>query len=349
MKNERGIDVLVNIGLRLKELLQQDTLTKTNENEFVNLINTAFTYNGWFTPENVRKALTAWTVALEEKNVKQWLSQYNLTEHTLKNKKVGLIMAGNIPLVGLHDLLCVLVTGNTAIVKPSSDDTQLMLAMIKLITEIAPELTDKIKIANGKMTDIDAIIATGSNNSARYFDYYFGKYPNIIRKNRHSVAVITGEETEEEMTALGQDVFAYFGLGCRNVSKLFVPKNYSLDTFFKAVFPYKDIVNHNKYANNYDYNKTIYLMSQVSLLENGFLLLKEDSGMGSPVAVMYYEYYNNITELQKRLHDDAEQIQCIVGDKTKIKNAISFGTTQTPALWDYADGIDTIDFLLKLK
>jgi hypothetical protein len=197
----------------------------------------------------------------------------------------------------------------------------------------------------GKLENFDTVIATGSNNTARYFEYYFKDKPSIIRKNRNSVAVLNGQETKEDLEALGEDIFRYFGLGCRNVSKLFVPKGYKFDTFFEAIFKYQDVIHYEKYANNYDYNKAVFLMSNFKLLDNGFLTIKEDISYASPISSVFYEFYDNIEDLQNRLEADSEQIQCIASNNL-IKNSISFGQTQSPKLWDYADNTDTISFLL---
>ena len=256
-------------------------------------------------------------------------------------------MAGNLPLVGFHDLLCVLVAGHKAIVKLSSDDRVLLPYLITQIRTFAPEWAEAVAFTDDKVTEYDAVIATGSDNTARYFEYYFGKKPHIIRKNRHSVAVLTGEETPEELQDLGKDIFLYYGLGCRSVSKLFVPQGYDFDLLFQAIYPYKDIIEEQKYANNYDYNKAVYLMSLYKLLENGFLLLKEDEHYGSPIATLFYEYYTNKETLKKKLATDREKIQCVVGHNF-IDGEIPFGQTQTPKLWDYADGVNTLTFLLNL-
>lgn len=256
-------------------------------------------------------------------------------------------MAGNIPLVGFHDLLSVLITGNKALVKLASNDKKILPILIQYLIKIEPEFCNMVEFTEEKLTNFDAVIATGSNNSARYFEYYFGKYPHIIRKNRNSVAVLTGNETQEELALLGKDIFQYFGLGCRSVSKIFVPRNYNFELFFKAVYPYSNLLDYKKYSNNYDYNKAVYLMSLFPILDNGFLLLKEDFSYTSPIATLFYEYYDSLQELINKLAADKDQLQCIVSNEM-ILNSIPFGSTQSPDLWDYADGIDTIDFLLKL-
>jgi len=329
----------INNLVRLGELL-----SKTEQ--FNDIFEKAEQQNSWFTRANVIFAFKSWSDALSENNVKQWLSQYQLPQ-TTSSKKILIIMAGNLPLVGLHDLLCVLVTGHKAIVKLSSNDCVLLPYLITQMKTFAPEWTEAVTFTNDKITEYDAVIATGSDNTARYFEYYFGKKPHIIRKNRHSVAVLTGKETPEELFALGKDIFLYYGLGCRSISKLFVPKGYDFNLLFQAIYPYKDIIQEQKYANNYDYNKAVYLMSLFQLLENGFLLLKEDELYGSPIATLFYEYYTDVASLKEKLTTDAEKIQCVVAHNFTTEE-VAFGETQTPQLWDYADGVDTLKFLLKL-
>ncbi|SIR16294.1 acyl-CoA reductase [Maribacter ulvicola] len=301
-------------------------------------------YNGWFTEENCIHAFQEWGNTLTKENIETWLNNYDLSAN--KEKVVALIMAGNIPLVGFHDLLCVLITGNKALIKLSSNDQKLIPLLIDYLIDIEPSFENKVTFTKEKLENYDAVIATGSNNTARYFEYYFSKKPNIIRKNRNSVAVLNGTETIEELTALGEDIFRYFGLGCRSVSKIYIPKDYTIDTFFKAMFPYSDIINHNKYANNYDYNKAVYLMSEFKILDNGFLILKEEESFGSPIASLFFEYYEDTSRLKSTLKNQEEKIQCIVSSGF-IDGEISFGNTQKPSLNDYADGIDTVDFLLR--
>ena len=239
------------------------------------------------------------------------------------------------------------VSGHKAVVKLSSEDKLLLPFIVEQLRYLIPEWAEAVTFSDEKVTDFDAVIATGSNNTARYFEYYFGKKPHIIRKNRNSVAVLTSKETQEELTALGKDIFQYYGLGCRSVSKLFVPENYSFDAFFQAIYAYRDIINEQKYANNYDYNKAVYLMSLYKLLENGFLILKEDKSYASPIATLFYEYYTDTEALKKQLITDTEQIQCVVA-KGLLPDEIAFGNTQIPQLWEYADNVDTLKFLSNL-
>ena len=310
--------------------------------KFIDLIQLSQSHNGWYTPEQVFFSIQSWAEALTEDNLDKWLSTYDLSK--VEQKKVALILAGNIPLVGFHDFLSVLIAGHDVLVKTSSNDQHLLPFLANYLIASEPEFENKIIFVEGKLEGFHAVIATGSNNTARYFEYYFKDKPSIIRKNRNSIAVLNGKETKEELTALGEDIFRYFGLGCRNVSKLFVPKGYSFDSFFEAIFEYQDVIHYEKYANNYDYNKAVFLMSNFKLLDNGFLTIKEDSSYGSPITSVFYEYYESLDELQKRLENESDQIQCIVSNNL-VNNSIKFGTTQKPNLWDYADNVDTMSFL----
>jgi hypothetical protein len=312
--------------------------------DFVALIALSQSHNGWFTKDNVHFSVQSWATALTDENLTKWLITYDFTN--IKSKNIGIILAGNIPLVGFHDFLSVLICGHTVLVKTSSNDQHLIQFLAKYLISIDERLASKIIFVEGKLESFDAVIATGSNNTSRYFEFYFKNKPNIIRKNRNSVAVLTGNETTEELFLLGEDIFRYFGLGCRNVSKLFVPKEYDFKLFFEALFPYGEIIHYEKYANNYDYNKAVFLMSMFKLLDNEFLTLKEDTGYSSPISSVFYEYYENIDILKQKLSNEKEKIQCIVSKDKLIDNSIPFGQTQKPTLWDYADNIDTIAFLL---
>jgi hypothetical protein len=327
---------------------QQNEQVKYNDlffNSFVDLIALSQSHNNWFTPENVHFSISSWSDALTENNLNQWLSAYNFIEKEPKN--VGLILAGNIPLVGFHDFLSVLISGNNVLVKTSSKDDYLIKFLAKYLIALDNRFNEKITFVEGKLENYDAVIATGSNNTARYFEYYFKNKPSIIRKSRNSVAVLTGNETPEEMTLLSEDVFRYFGLGCRNVSKIFVPKNYNFDAFFNGMYAQKDVIYYEKYANNYDYNKAVFLMSNFQLLDNEFLTIKEDTSHASPISSVFYEYYEDVNEVKARIQQDAEMIQCVVSNGI-IENSVYFGNTQKPNLWDYADNVDTLDFLNNL-
>jgi len=351
MAIENRIKAFVELGNFLDQF-QVDGIIKKEElplndlffDAFSLQINRAIETNGWFTKENVLYAFNSWSKLLNYNNLNEWTSSYNLSKKNIKN--IAIIMAGNIPLVGFHDFLSVLISGHSVLIKQSSSDNFFLPLIAKYLEKIEPEFHGKIIFSDEKLQNFDAVIATGSNNTARYFDYYFGKHPHIIRQNRNSVAVLTGNETPEELHQLGEDIFRYFGLGCRSVSKIFVPKGYDFDMFFNAILSYSDIIHYKKYENNYDYNKAVYLMSLFKILENGFLMLKEDVSYGSPIATLFYEYYDDVALLKDKLNQDKVFIQCVVG--TAIENSVPFGETQKPQLWDFADGIDTLRFLENL-
>ena len=316
-------------------------------NDFLDLIKLSQSHNGWYTPENVFYAINSWANALTNENLDLWLSKYSLDCAQEDKKSVGIILAGNIPLVGFHDFLSVLISGHKVLVKTSSNDQKLLPFLAKYLISIDENFKTYITFVDGKLENFDAVIATGSNNTARYFEYYFKDKPSIIRKSRNSVAVLDGSESKEQMIALGEDIFRYFGLGCRNVSKLFIPRNYNFDQFFNGMFPYQNVIKYEKYANNYDYNKAVFLMSNFALLDNEFLTIKEDVSHASPISSVFYEYYDDLEVLKTKLATEKDQIQCIVSNNL-IENSIDFGQTQNPNLWDYADDVDTLDFLMKI-
>ena len=302
-------------------------------------------HNGWFTKTNIQYAITGWVNQLTQAKLSAWLQPYAIDNGT--PKQVAIVMAGNIPMVGFHDFVSVLLTGHKVLVKQSSNDKHIVPYVAKYLEYVEPSFKGTITFTEEKLEGFDAVIATGSNNTARYFEYYFRGKPSIIRKNRNSVAVLTGNESIEDLEHLANDIFRYYGLGCRSVSKLFVPKDYNFDAFFKAVYPWHHIIEEAKYANNYDYNKAVYLMSEFDMLENGFLMIKEDKSYASPIATVFYEHYEDINNLKAKFAEEAEAIQCIVANGF-IKDEVPFGQTQNPELSDYADGVDTIEFLLKI-
>ena len=301
--------------------------------------------NGWFTPTAIGHAIKNWGNALQKDKLAQWQSNYNWNSPT--QKTIGLVLAGNIPFVGLHDLICVWLSGHKAIIKCSSKDPFLLPALVTLLESFAPAEKGRLHFTTATLKDFDAVIATGSNNAARYFEHYFSGVLSIIRKNRNGVAVLTGDETETELEALGADMLHYFGLGCRNVAQLFLPEGYDLNNIFGGLFPYKDVIQVQKYANNYDYNKAVFLMSDIAFLENGFFMLREALSWSAPIATASYTYYNDLASVTKLLAENTDKVQCVVGKKT-LENALPFGTAQQPQLWDYADGVDTLSFLLEL-
>jgi len=305
--------------------------------------------NTWFTKEFVDFALTQTAEMLQENILRKWISGYKDIPENNNPRKIAVILAGNIPLVGFHDFLSVLITGNYFIGKLSSKDDTFPEIIAKLLIEIEPEFKNYIKFVPAKLIGFDAVIATGSNNSFRYFDYYFSKYPHIFRKNRNSVAVLSGNEAKDELELLADDLFMYFGLGCRNVSKIYVPKGYKSDFLFEACSKYKDLINHNKYSNNYGYNRAIYLMNNITFWDNGFMLITENNSFSSPVSVVNIEYFSDLDYVRNDLALNSDKIQCIVAAECFSQYALRFGTTQKPGLSDYADNIDTIDWLLGLN
>ncbi|AQS92929.1 acyl-CoA reductase [Polaribacter sp. BM10] len=349
---QNRITAFVKLGAFLSQF-SQEKIAKKESVEFNDLFFDGFKHqiklaqenNSWFTKDNILFSLESWSNALTKNNLEEWVSKNSINDATAKT--VAIVMAGNIPLVGFHDFLSVLISGNSVLVKQSSNDKHLLPFLAKYLEYVNSNFKGNISFTEQKLENFDAVIATGSDNTARYFEYYFKNKPNIIRKSRNSVAVLTGKETEEDFTKLSNDVFQYFGLGCRSVSKLYVPKNYNFDAFFTGMYAKKDIIGNAKYANNYDYNKAVYLMSEFDLLENGFLMIKEDESYASPIATIFYEYYDNEIDLKIKLHQDKEKIQCIVANNF-IENEIAFGETQNPKLWDYADGINTLEFLSKI-
>nr|WP_299172954.1 acyl-CoA reductase [uncultured Allomuricauda sp.] len=345
--DNRRLKAFVKLGNYLREFCENDNSNSQIEFSSLNdVLISAEQQNSWFTQESLFHALEQWSALLTDENLVQWLSDYNIADNS-PPKTIGVVMAGNIPLVGFHDFLCILLSGNKVLAKTSSHDKVLLPFIANYLIQQEPELKDAIEFTDGKFEHFDAVIATGSNNTSRYFEYYFGKKPNIIRKNRNAVAILTGNESETQLRNLGEDIFRYWGLGCRNVAKIYVPKDYNFDQLFKALFAYKDIINQTKYANNYDYNKAVYLMSEFKILDNGFLILKEDESLSSPIASLFYSFYNSETELKDFLESRKEDIQCIVSNDM-FENEIAFGETQKPKLDDYADGVDTMKFLLEL-
>jgi hypothetical protein len=313
--------------------------------------------NPWFSREQVVASFQAWGQCLQPEAIRHWINAYPKLNEARPAKLIGVINAGNIPLVGLHDLLSVLLTGHAYLGKNASDDPYLLPWIAERLIEADPSLRSRIRFAE-RLQGMDAVIATGSDNSARYFEHYFGKYPHIIRKNRNGVAVLTGRETNAELSALGEDVFRYFGLGCRNVSKLYVPEEYGFDGFFAAQVGYAVVMGHNKYMNNVDYNNTVFLMKGLPYLSNNFLLVREDPAFASPIGVLHVERFKSLPSLGEQLSGHAEKLQCIVCSKESeeaLKQAtmvalpyVRFGNSQFPSLWDYADGVDTVKFLLGL-
>lgn len=310
------------------------------EEEFLNFkktINKEVQLNPWFTKENCYKALNGIVHLLEKESLESFSNNYHFTE---KPKTIALIMAGNLPFVGFHDLLCTLLTGNRALCKLSSSDSRIPLKIIEWMIQWNPEMNERIRVSAGPIKDYDAVIATGSNNSIAQFETYFSHVPHLFRKNRTSVALLDGTETNEELALLASDCFDFFGMGCRNVSKLFVPEGFDLNRLFENFLGQTHLIQHHKYGNNYDYNRTVYLMNQIPFLDNNAFMLKEDEGLHAPLSVIFYEYYSDKKTVLNRLDELKDELQAVVGH-----GFIPFGKAQAPDITDFADGVDTCAWL----
>ena len=331
----------MNLSERIHAFVQLGhRITALSQDEKDRLYPRAKAENGWFTFESIDQAMDGLSFMLSHEKLSHWTSKYQLNPDV--PRIVGVIMAGNIPMVGFHDLMSVLLSEHMAAVKLSSQDQVLMKQLIHWLVEIEPRFKRNIDVRD-RLEVVDAVIATGSDNTARYFDYYFGKYPNIIRKNRTSIAILNGTESPKELTELGKDIFQYYGLGCRNVSKLYIPEGFDLTSVFPHWEGYSDVIHQNKYGNNYDYNKAILLVNGTKHLDTGFLLAQVSDSIVSPTSVLYYEHYMDQNVLENVLSNNREKIQCIVGQEH-----IPFGKAQSPEPWDYADGVDTLKFLSEL-
>ncbi len=332
MKLQERIDLLVKLGGYLK----------TGDGDLTLVKNDAALQNPWFVPEFIELAVkNIATGFLERAKLEPWVAGYNIPPENNSQKNVGIVMAGNIPLVGFHDLLCVFIWGHKAVIKPSSKDTLLIKHLVQKLSEWSDEAAELISFSEN-LKGCDAYIATGSNNSARYFDYYFGKYPSIIRRNRTSVAVLDGTETKDELNRLADDIQLYFGLGCRNVTKLFVPQEYDFIPLLEALKKYHYYSDFHKYRNNFDYHLALLIMNSKYYMNNDSMIVTENESLFSPVSQVHFAYYADKTLLSRALENNSD-IQCIVGH-----SYLPFGSAQEPSLPDYADGIDTMAFLKRL-
>lgn len=340
--NER-ISAFVKLGKQLRLLSQE---IEHQQGRGYILSQKALAQNGWFTPESSRYALWQIAESLQPELLHQWAGKYHWPADEHEQATIAVIMAGNIPLVGFHDFLSVLIAGHRFLGKLSSKDQVWFRVVAEELIKIEPRFATSIRFVEERITDYQAVIATGSNNSTRYFDYYFGRYPHIFRQNRNSLAVISGNETPGQMKQLGEDIFRYFGLGCRNISNLFLPRGYCFEHLFDNMESFRSVGQHHKYANNYDYHRSLFLMNGIQHYDNGFVMLKEDSSLSSPVSVVHFQYYDNMEQVHAFIQAHQSQLQCVVGPETQWLNP---GEAQQPALWDYADNIDTLEFLLHLQ
>jgi hypothetical protein len=332
----------MNLSQRKELLVRLGNYMQSEDEQWQHARHKAYLENHWFVPEFTELSVN--NIAknfLQSHQLEKLITQYKIADVNSSPQKVGIVMAGNIPLVGFHDLLCVFLSGHIAVIKPSSKDEVLIRHLVKKMVEWDGEV-EQLIIVREMIKNCDAYIATGSNNSSRYFEYYFGKYPSIIRKNRTSVAILTGKESSEDLEKLADDVYQYFGLGCRNVTKIFVPENYDFIPLLSAFNKYDHLSDHHKYKNNYDYNLAIHILNKQYYMTNGSILLVQNESPFSPISQLHYEYYTDENEARKKMQND-QNIQCIVS-----KNDIDFGGGQCPDVCDYADGVDTMAFLKSL-
>ncbi|MFY1046142.1 acyl-CoA reductase [Chryseobacterium sp. GP-SGM7] len=341
MNTEKRVLGLNKLSLYIKEFLTKN-IEDYNENdvEFQQIIKKSEIENPWFTFDNQKYALQQWSELLTENNIKKWIGNYSPSK---TQKKVGLILAGNIPLVGLHDVISVILSNHIPLIKLSSKDRLMLPFLLKKWQEFADGEIEFEFVE--RLENFDAVIATGSNNTARYLEYYFKNHLSIIRKNRTSIAVLKGDETEEELKLLAKDIFQYFGLGCRNVTRVFIPHDFVIDRLFESFLDFKEIINHNKYANNYDYNRAVYLLNQDKFWDNNFVMLKEDEKLFSPLSVINFSRYSGLDEVKEFITENEENIQCIVAKDELEIESIYFGEAQNPGLNTYADNVDTMKFL----
>ncbi|MCA8829976.1 acyl-CoA reductase [Hymenobacter pini] len=340
MQHADRLAAFVALGHRLSALLAQEP-----DDTLLALFSRARNQTPWFDRPNVLAALGGVAELLREEPLRRWAARY--PAEPITPRQVGVVMAGNIPLVGFHDALCVLLSGHILLAKLSSDDTVLMRWALDELTQLEPRFAEHIRLVE-RLNAADAFIATGSDNTARYFEYYFSKKPHIIRRNRTSLAILTGRETDHDLGLLGEDIFRYYGLGCRNVSKLYVPQGYNFTPLLDALQPWHRVLEHNRYQNNYDYNKSILLVNRVPHLDSGFLLLTESAQLVSPISVLHYAAYTSEVDLLDQLTDVAAQTQCLVSARALYPGSVAFGQAQHPGVADYADGVDTMNFLAEL-
>lgn len=341
MTLKQRIEGFVQLGLFInRHFSDQQKANETSVHQGLDkVIEVAHTYNNWFIPNFIKESIQNIASFLDKKELETFTQGLNEP----KSKTVAVICAGNIPLVCFHDILCVLLSGHKVLIKMSSDDSVLLPFFLKLLCHYEPEFENRIFFADSKLSNFQAVIATGSDNTASHLNYYFSKYPNIIRKSRSSLAILNGSESKQDLANLGKDIFTYFGLGCRNVSKLLVPKDYNFDLFFESIIDFGFVINNKKYGNNYDYHRAIYLLESMKFLDNNFVMLKQSADLHSPVGVVYYQPYTNVQEVEDYLLENKTHLQCVIG-----ANNIPFGYSQKPVISDFADNFNTLEFLLTL-
>lgn len=327
----RRFEALRQLGFKLKSMIDDKYLVSKVHAE-----------NTWFTTEFIEDALLSWFLALSEENLTKWIGERSHLDEVEYSRKIGIICAGNIPLVGLHDIICAYLSGNQVFFKPSSDDRVLTIEVIKALGEIDPKA--RIKSVE-KMNGMDAMIATGSSNTRRYFEYYFKDVPRLLRGSRTSVSVLTNETTPNELKLLSNDIFQYFGRGCRSVTHLFLPNDFDIQRLFESWIDWSHIGMHNKYASNYDYQRSLLMLNKAKFHENNFMILLEDEALKPPVGIVTYSRYFDLTTINKKLEIHGDEIQTVVGQGFNT----AFGDSQNPQLWDYADGANTLSFCMNLS
>ena len=346
---QQRITAFSQLGVQLRSLLNDFYASKITSVFNEDVMHNALGNNPWFTINSIHQMLDSVAQMMDENNLKKFLEKYPLLEKNKQSKTIAVIMSGNIPLVGFQDFMHVLLTGHKFLGKLSHQDRVLLPALSEMLLAIEPEFEPYISFTESKISNFDAVIATGSDNSGRYFDYYFGKYPNLIRRNRHGVGILKGNESIEALQNLGIDVFSFFGLGCRNVSTLFVPPDFNFEPLFSSFENFSAVAEHSKYFNNYEYSKAIFLVNGLQHLDNGFVLIRQAEDFGSPVAVLHYQMYNDLNELNELMDLNHTKIQGIVSDNAWYAGSFPFGRAQFPNLTDYADRMDTVAFLLGLS
>jgi len=345
-REDNDLSAILPLGDRIDVLVRLGEHLRGPDDFLLAVMKRTEYHNRWFTMENLQASVAAIAdKMLRREALQAWLQAYSIPEANTP-KTVGLVMAGNIPMVGFHDLLCIFAAGHQARLKLSDKDPYLLPYLLQLLERFDKRTAGYFEIVE-KLQDFDAVIATGSNNSARYFEAYFGKYPHIIRRNRNGIAVLTGDESREELRELGKDIFRYFGLGCRNVAKVYVPREYAFEPLLEALHEFRDIMLHNKYKNNFDYNFAAHVLNKTEYKNNGCIILSENHSLQSRIGELYYEYYDGPEAVARELAQRSEEIQCVVAREGVLRRpTLPFGKAQEPELWEYADGVDTMSFLL---
>ncbi len=350
---QKRLNAFIELGKQLNEVAVADSpdyLSPAGQALFHEISESPYR-NPWFTVENVKNAITGLSVMLEEEKMREWLKDYSIPEPGTP-LKIAVVMAGNLPAVGFHDFMCVLITGNQFLGKLSGQDKDLPIKIASLLCEIEPGFSSMIEFTHNKISGFDAVIATGSNNTSRYFEYYFGRYPHIIRRNRNSIAILSGHESPSELEALSDDIFMFFGMGCRSVSLVMIPKDYDLKLLLNSFSKWEYLKDHHKFYNNYEYQKAILLVNNTSHYDSGFTLLKRDFSLTSPLAVLHYHMYISMDEVIDFIKNERENIQCVVSSGNLQMNEVkkvNFGESQKPGPNDYSDNINTLRFLLALN